>query len=111
MSTNLNTSLRNSAAKIAEFVENAAEMSVETKFVVVGDDGATEPKLAAKTVVKLDGDSETTVPLQAADGGRLEVDSDLYAVHERNVATAIEYRARILQSLMGAFATITGRSA
>jgi hypothetical protein len=111
MSTNLNTSLRNSAAKISQFVENAAEMSVETKFVVVSDTGATEAKQAAKTVVKLDGDSETTVPLQEGDGGRLEVDVDLYAVHERNVATAIEYRARILQALMGAFATITGRAA
>ena len=110
MSTNLNTSLRNTAAKVAEYVEDAAEMSVETTYVVVDDQGNDVPKLAAKTVVKLDGDSETTVPLQEA-GGRLEVDSELFAVHERNVQTAIEYRARILQSLMGAFNSITGRSA
>ena len=110
MSTNLNTSLRNTAAKVAKYVEDAAEMSVETKYVIVDEAGNHTPKLAARTIVKLDGDSESTVPLNET-GGRLEVDADLFAIHERNVQTAIEYRARILRSLMGAFNSITGRSA
>jgi hypothetical protein len=34
-------------------------------------------------------------------GGMLEVDSGLFEIHQANVATATEYRARVLAALIG----------
>ncbi len=107
MATSLQQSFRNAAEKIAQYVADAAEMKVDTRYVTVGGDE--EPKLGASTTIKLDGDSESVVPLQAGEAGRLEVDAGLYEVHQQNVETAIEYRARILDSLLSTFTVIGGR--
>ena len=106
MAKDIENALKSVANQIAKYVEDAAEMRVETLFVVV-DTGASaasnfdQAKPAAMTVVKLDGDSQTTVPLRQGEDG-LEVDEDLLDVHERNVATAIEYRASMLETLVAA---------
>ncbi|NJN19530.1 MAG: hypothetical protein HC822_26450, partial [Oscillochloris sp.] len=55
----------------------------------------------AYTQVKLDGDSKTVVPMRKGNNGTLEIDATLFEIHERNVATATEYRARVLNSLIG----------
>jgi hypothetical protein len=57
---------------------------------------------AGRTVIKLDADSEAIVPLQETEAGVLVVDRDLLEVHHRNVAAAIEYRARLLDALLNA---------
>lgn len=107
MATSLQTSLKNAAAKIAQYVEDASEMQVITNYVEVGaDDGA--PRLAAKTVVRLDGDSENSVPVQPGADGNLAVDEELYAVHQENVDAAIEYRARMLGALLATFRSALG---
>ena len=102
MAASLNTSVKNATAKIAQYVEDAATMTVVTNYVEVGGDDDT-PKLGASTLVRLDGDSVTTVPLQKGAEGTLSVDEELYAVHQQNVNTAIEYRARMLASLLTTF--------
>ncbi len=38
--------------------------------------------------------------MRAAEAGGLEVDLSLFNLHQENVNTAIEYRARILNSLL-----------
>jgi hypothetical protein len=101
MATSLQTSVKNATAKIAQYVDDAATMEVITNYVEVGGDDT--PKLGARTIVRLDGDSETTVPLQKAEDGVLGVDEELFAVHQQNVDTAIEYRARMLESLLTTF--------
>ena len=104
MATNLDDSIRNAAAKIAEYIDDAATMTVETKYVRVATDGEAlfdEAKPAARSIVKLDGDSESIVPLQETADGRLEVDATILDLHQANVDAAIEYRARMLSVLVG----------
>ncbi len=103
MASDLENSIRTAAEKIAKYVSDVATMSVETKYVEIGD-GATadfsQARPVARTVIRLDGDSDGVVPMEQAESGRLEVNADLMDLHHRNVATAIEYRARLLDALL-----------
>ena len=100
MASELENALKNVAAQIGTYVKDVATLTVETKYAMVGAGGANEAHSIAKTVIKLDGDSETTVPMRPGGAGQLEVDTALFDVHQRNVDTAIEYRARIIASLL-----------
>lgn len=105
MADDVETSLKNVARKVAGYIEDAATLTVETRIVQVGADAAADfaqARPAARTVIKLDGDSEAVVPLQAGEAG-LVVDKSLFELHERNVNTAIEYRAKLLNALLGVF--------
>lgn len=103
MANDLETAIKNAATSMAKYVRDASMMQVETKFVEVDLNGATDFQQArpvARTVIKLDGDSESTVPMRQNEAGVLEVDTTLFELHQQNVATAIEYRARILNALL-----------
>ena len=103
MANGLENAIKSAADKIAHYVQDVAEMKVETLYVRVGADGPTDFSQArplAQTVVSLDGDSKVILPLREAETGRFEVDAGLFDVHQRNVTTAIEYRARILSALL-----------
>ncbi len=102
MAADFETSLRQAAETIARYVEDAATLTVETQYVLVeenGDINFDQAKPMAKTVIKLDGDSSLIAPMRLRDG-RLELDADLMRLHESNVQTAIDYRARMLSSLL-----------
>ena len=99
MASELRDALKASAERIAKYVEDVAEMSVETSYVEVGAASFEAAKLGARTVVKLDGDSQTIVPMQKGDA-KLEVDMGLFEVHQQNVAAAIEYRTKMMNSLL-----------
>lgn len=104
MATELENSIRAAAEKVAQYIADAATMTVETRYVEVGATGPKgfeDARPAAQTVVKLDGDSFAVVPLRTAQTGGLEVDTSLFEVHERNVATTIEYRQKILGAVLG----------
>lgn len=75
-------------------------MTVETKYVEMGAQGFDEAKLAARTIVKLDGDGETVLPMKKTEAGTLEVDTVVFELHQQNVQTAIDYRAKMLNSLI-----------
>jgi hypothetical protein len=104
MATELENSLRTAAEKVAKYVQDAAVMEVKTYYVLVSaaklPDTETE-RPGAYTMVKLDGDSKTIVPMREGASGAPEIDATLFEIHERNVATATEYRARVLNSLIG----------
>jgi hypothetical protein len=103
MATDFTSSLRNAAASVAKYVEDAAEMEVVTKYVEVGPDAASDfetAKPVARTIIKLDSDSETIFPMREGTGDALEVDMTLFELHQQNVSTAIDYRARILDALL-----------
>ena len=103
MANDFTSSLRNAAASVAKYVEDAAEMEVVTKYVDVSADAESDfeaAKPVARTIIKLDSDSETIFPMRAGDGDTLEVDLTLFELHQQNVNTAIEYRARILDALL-----------
>jgi hypothetical protein len=104
MADGLESALRTAADKVAEYVRDIAEMKVETLYVRVGADGPVDfdqARPVAQTILKLDGDSKLVVPLREAEAGRFEVDAALLDLHQRNVTTAMEYRERILQALLG----------
>ena len=78
-------------------------MQVETKYVEIGEGGDVDfegAKPVARTEIKLDGDSEAVLPMRTNETGALEVDITLFELHQQNVATAIDYRARILNALL-----------
>lgn len=90
--------LKNVAEEVAKYVKDAAILTVETQTVEVGS-GA-EPALAARSVIRLDGDSTTTLPTTTNDFGKPEVDSVIYEIHMQNVQAAIDYRSKIIQSVI-----------
>jgi hypothetical protein len=108
MPSEFETALKNAAASVAKYVQDAAVMTVETKYVEVGPGGSAnfdEARPIARTVIKLDGDSESVAPMRKTEAGTLEVDVALFDLHQQNVATTIEYRARILNALLGTLLT------
>ena len=60
---------------------------------------------AAQTIIELDGDTKTIVPMRRSDTGGLVLDDALFDFHQSNVTAAIEYRARILNALLSAIQT------
>jgi hypothetical protein len=103
MANELDTALKNIATTLAQYVKDASMMQVETRYVEISEDSAVDfdkARPAARTVIKLDGDSETVLPMRKNDAGSTVVDSELFDLHQQNVTTAIEYRARILDALL-----------
>jgi hypothetical protein len=107
MANEMENTIKNAAATVAKYIENAATLCVETRFVEISTTTAPvdfeSARPAAVTLIRLDGDNQSTVPLQKNQAGVLEVDTELLAIHNQNVQTAIEYRAKILNSLLGLF--------
>jgi len=104
MATELENSIKNAAAKVAQYVADVATMTVETKYVEIGPDGDVDfdqAKPAARTIIRLDGDSETVVPMRETETKEFEVDTLLFDLHQSNVTTAIDYRASMLDALLG----------
>jgi hypothetical protein len=99
-SPELKEALKSAADKIAKYIDDAASMTVETKYVEIGGSSDT-PKLLARTIVKLDGDSETILPMKPGPDGSLVVDTVVNEMHQENVQTAIDYRTEILERLLG----------
>lgn len=100
MATELEKSIKEAAAKVATYVNDVSKLTVMTKYVEVSVDDPNNPRIAAKTTIKLDGDCESTVPMKQDSNGELEVDTSLYTIHQDNVMTAIEYRSNIMESLL-----------
>jgi hypothetical protein len=100
--TELKEALKSAAAKIAQYVEDASEMAVNTNYTEMGS--GNEPKMAARTVVKLDGDSENIVPMKKGADGELVVDTVMFDLHQQNVQAAIDYRAEMLERLLSIIA-------
>ena len=112
MANEFENALKNAASSVAKYVEDAATMMVETRYVEIGGDGTPDldtAKPVARTVVRLDGDSETVIPVREGAAGALQVDTTLFELHQENVTTAIEYRARILNALLGTLVSSRGR--
>lgn len=112
MANEFENALKNTATSVAKYVQDAATMMVETRFVEIGGDESPSfdgAKPVARTVIRLDGDSETVIPMRQGTSGTLEVDTTLFELHQENVTTAIEYRARILNALLGTLLSTSGR--
>ena len=98
----LENSIKRMAETLAKYVQDAATLTVETRYIELGSSGVDfdQAKPGARTILKLDADSCGVVPMRRTQEGTLEVDSGLLAIHDQNVKAAIEYRARMVGSLM-----------
>jgi hypothetical protein len=104
MASNLDDSVREAAAKVRQYVEDAAVMQVRTFYVLTGAEPLKEldsERPGAFTEVKLDGDTKVVVPMRKGRDDGLELDEALFNIHERNVAMATNYRAQVLNALIG----------
>jgi len=103
MANEFEKTLKNTAAKIAQYVEDIATAEVVTKLNQVSGDGTADfaqARPGVRTIIRLDGDSETIVPVNAGPDGQLEVNSEIFEIHQSNVQAAIEYRARMMSALL-----------
>lgn len=104
MASNLDDSVREAAAKVRQYVEDAAVMQVRTFYALIGTEPLTSldpERPGAFTEVKLDGDTKVVVPMRKGRDGGMELDEALFSIHERNVAAATSYRAQVLNALIG----------
>lgn len=91
--------LRSAASTVSRYVGGLAVLNVETQ-TVEADTGQT-PMLAARSVIALDGDNRTVVPGRLGESGKWEVDGALYEIHMQNVQSAIDYRAKMIEAMLG----------
>lgn len=103
MASTLEKTIRSAAEKIAQMLEENATLTIRTYITPVGEGAAagSEPRvLIAETVIGLDGDYTTVIPVQRAESGLLERDEDLLASHQQHVLAAIDYRNKSLNALL-----------
>lgn len=103
MASNLETSVRTAAQNLAQALENASELVVETHWVEVGDDGAfnwDDARPVSRTTITLGGDTTLTIPMTRSEGGALQRDTELLELHLDNVQAAIDYRNGLLEALL-----------
>ena len=112
MSEDFVDALKGVVNKVGDAVANAAEMSVQTWFLVLDEaegasggaaaknDFETKKRPLARTIVKFDGDSEAIVPMRRTGEG-LQVDEQLLKMHNENVETARKYRSDVVNMFLG----------
>jgi len=98
-SNEIREALKNAAEQVTSYVKDASEMTVETRFLELGGN-TDEVKLAARSLVKVDGDSYFDVPVRRDANNNLVPDTGMYEVHERNVQATIEYRVRMMEQFL-----------
>jgi hypothetical protein len=104
MANNLDDTIRQAAAKVLQYVEDAATLQVRTFYVLTGAEELSKldgERPGAFTEVKLDGDCKVVVPMRKGRDDSMELDEALFSIHERNVQVATEYRARVLGAMIG----------
>lgn len=104
MANELESAVKSAAETIAKYVRDVATLTVETRYAEVNGPSVQsyeQAKLVASTTIALDADSKNLVPMQRTEKGMLEADTALLAIHEQNVKAAIEYRAKMLEALLG----------
>lgn len=111
MANELTNALKSAAEKIAIYVDKVSTLTVQTEYVELDAAAVSfeNAKPVASTVIKLDGDCKTVVPMRRNEAGVLVTDDALYELHERNVATAIEYRARMMNAMLQSLREAIGR--
>lgn len=105
--------LDNVVEKVGAVVADAAELKVQTWFLVVDEgkdapsgagakqDFETKKRPLARTIVKIDGDSESIVPMRWTEEGGVQVDEELSKMHNENVEIARKYRADVINMFLG----------
>ncbi len=109
MAESWEVSIKNTAQKLADALQDAATLTVQTDYIeaAVGGGAQTTP-VSLTTVIKLDADSLNAVPVTNVAGVGLQVNRDLYEIHAANVQAATDYRMGILHELLDAIKSQLG---
>lgn len=113
MTSELEATIKHIVEKVAQYVEDVATLTVETRYLPI-DDGATprtsdqaqlvrtfdQAQPVARTTIGLDSDSETIIPMRRGKDQVLEVDGELFNIHQANVTAAMTYRTQMMQILL-----------
>lgn len=103
MAESWEVSIKNTAQKLADALQDAAKLTVRTDFVeTAAPGGAQSTPISLTTEIKLDADSTNSVPVTRVEGVGLQVNTELYNIHASNVQAATEYRLRVLDALLDA---------
>lgn len=103
MAESWENSIKNTAQKLAEALQDAATLTVKTDFIEPAPaGGAQTTPISLTTIIKLDADSTNDVPVQRVEGVGLQVSMDMQQVHTSNVKAAMDYRVHILNALLDA---------
>jgi hypothetical protein len=109
--SDLQKALRQAAAALAEQISDASALTVETRWVEIGDSetfNTADSRLAASTTIQLDGDTSLVVPLRR-ENGVLVRDENLLQLHLESVEKAIQYRKDLLATIVSAVQQIRER--
>lgn len=90
--------LKGATESIRKFITDVGELRIETRVIPPGQK---DSELAASSVLKFDGDNTSVIPVGKTEAGRFEVDAALYDLHLRTLQAAIDYRTKVLASLVG----------
>lgn len=110
--SNLQSSVKNATQKLAKALEDATELTIETRYILLSGTDADlksdeKGRLLARTVMKLDGDTTMVLPMTRNDAGELVTNKEIFDLHQHNVVTALEYRSKLLSDLIAAVRTIS----
>lgn len=106
MATDLESHIRIALEKLAKALADAGDVTVETRYKPIdpqNPDSLDSSFLAARTVIKLDGDQDMIVPVTVTETGAIIFEESLLDMHLRNVQSAIEYRRSALNTLVDIF--------
>jgi hypothetical protein len=103
-SVDVENALKAAAQKLTALLTDAAELTVTTNYIVVGQNG--NPERSASTTFQVDGDVTVAVPVTKDGKGELVAQDFLFKIHQENVKVATEYRARIVAALVEALGKV-----
>jgi len=108
--SNLQNAIKNTTEKLAKALEDATELKIETRYIdLSGPNAASDEagRLLARTVMQLDGDMTVIVPMNRDEAGELQTNKEVFDLHQSNVVTALDYRAKLLNDLIKAMRSLT----
>jgi len=98
----LQQALRQASAALAEQISDLTSLKVRTLWVKVSEDGAFKEEDArpvAATTIELDGDTTMIIPMRD-ENGVLVRDDALLEVHLGSVKSAMEYRQKLIETII-----------
>lgn len=103
MANGVDAALRGAAEKLGTYLDGLSKMQVETYGTELDGNGKLTDQrlLMAQTTLSIDGDTTVLVPMKLVDN-QVVVDTDLLALHEKHVKTAMDYRASVIAALISA---------
>ena len=106
MANDLEANIRTALENLTKALADVSKVTIETRYKPIDAQNPNDLDnsfLAARTVIKLDGDHESIIPVASTGSGSIVLETALLDLRLRNVQTAIEYRTHVLNTLVDLF--------